>query len=379
MVNRGFIGAIPAILVTITLILGSGYLARAPIATSACNFISQKTTELDRDHCLKAIATTLRDPGLCQAIKGEEFVNVYQGKKVQLENPPKMECLTEVAAETNNPSLCDKVEGIFIANTRIDCLYRVAQVNKNASICDRIGGENQSRVGMLMDRVGCKAQASIAKSSLPSKTSIQAEITNVIQGECKYDSDCNSICEGNTRWKLGCNPVNNSCQKTFSDDCTLQQEKISVFSFNKICQNGECVRDITAINSKKSELNAQKTELSNNVKKWTAVRQKYTEEMLTANKKCLDGLSEVTNKLIIDSATKLGMLPKSLWDVASDITNNLLDALASDPQKMSAEEFISLNCNLYRSIQTDLDVLEKRINYAQDQYRQIDAQLNLLP
>ena len=121
----------------------------------------------------------------------------------------------------------------------------------------------------------------------------------------------------------------------------------------------------------------RKTEVSDQVKKWTADRQTLTQVMLDANKNCLNALAEVTNKLIIDSAVKLGMLPKSIWDVASDATNSLLDTIWSDPKRMSTEEFISFNCNLYKSLQTDLDVLEKKINSAQDQYRQINSALGI--
>jgi len=45
------------------------------------------------------------------------------------------------------------------------------------------------------------------------------EEKELAEGECKYDSDCAAICEGNTMWKMGCNAQNNSCEKTFDTDC----------------------------------------------------------------------------------------------------------------------------------------------------------------
>src|SRR3989338_7060487 len=148
MTHKGFIGILPVLLITLLLIVSGGYLVRRPLSLAACGIISQKSDQLDRDHCLKAIAVTLRYASLCNSITGEKFFTEYQGKRVQLENPPKMDCLTEVAAETNNPSLCNNVVGVLIAADKIDCLYRVAAVNKNPAVCDLIGDDKQSRVGI---------------------------------------------------------------------------------------------------------------------------------------------------------------------------------------------------------------------------------------
>lgn len=348
--------------------------------SAAC--LSEKSDKLDRDHCIKAVAVALRDANLCQQITGKQFEFEYQGKKVQLENPPKMECLTQVAAATNNPSLCDQVVGVLIAASKIDCLYRVAAANHNPSICDRIGNEEQSRVGILMNKAGCKAQVGKVPPQESSQVSPQEKPVTETEGikpksECKYDADCQPICEGNVRFKMGCDSQTDTCQKTFSDDCAALKDTIGELSISKICQNGECVSDTKAIDTNKAELNAIKVNLSDQVKKWTADRQEITQMMLDANKKCLSGLADVTNKLIIDTALKLAHPPKSLLSIASYATTTLIDKISKDPNKMSAEEFISWNCNMYKSLQTDLDVLEKKINQAQDQYRQINSLLGI--
>lgn len=102
-------------------------------------------------HCLKEAAVFMLEPELCAIIPFAAGA---------LENPVQSECYSEVAAKSNDSGLCEKAEGILIANTRIDCLYRVAAMNKNSAACDLIGKEHQSRVGMRMDKAGCLAQFS---------------------------------------------------------------------------------------------------------------------------------------------------------------------------------------------------------------------------
>ncbi|MBI4441548.1 hypothetical protein HY639_05250 [Candidatus Woesearchaeota archaeon] len=112
--------------------------------------------ELDIDHCIKGAAVFFKEPAMCNRIKGPS--TTIGGKEMQLENPPKMECYTEIAALTKNPELCEKVEGIAVANTKIDCLFRVATRAKDASICDRIGDREQSRMGFMMNMKTCKTR-----------------------------------------------------------------------------------------------------------------------------------------------------------------------------------------------------------------------------
>lgn len=62
----------------------------------------------------------------------------------------------------SNPSaysLCDQVQGKSIAKTRVDCLFLVAKENKDLTVCEGIGGAIQNRMGFVMDKKNCIAQA----------------------------------------------------------------------------------------------------------------------------------------------------------------------------------------------------------------------------
>ncbi|MBI4448621.1 hypothetical protein HY641_01150 [Candidatus Woesearchaeota archaeon] len=103
----------------------------------------------DVDHCLKAVAELLGNEHICEAIVGPS--STIRGETIQLENPPKMACITDVAAATGRVELCEQVSGIMVASTKIDCVYAVARATKNPGLCSRIGVE--------MNQEGCRKQA----------------------------------------------------------------------------------------------------------------------------------------------------------------------------------------------------------------------------
>lgn len=137
---------------------------KGPITSSVC----AKLPGLDRDHCVKAVAVEMNSAAMCESITGAAFgVSIDGGPKTVIENPPKMECLSQVAARTNDPSICDRVEGLLIAKTKIDCLYDVAIANSNAAACDAIGADEHSRAGQRMNAANCRALIGRPKDLVP--------------------------------------------------------------------------------------------------------------------------------------------------------------------------------------------------------------------
>lgn len=174
----GFVAATGKVIATVAVVGGVGaggvYIAREPVTSFSCGTIAAHS-ELDADHCTKAVAVQLKDASMCNKITGERFKVEIKGEKVLLENPPKMECLTAIAAATNNPSLCNQVEGFLIANTKIDCLYRVASANGNVGACAAIGSDTQSRSGTQMSKAGCMAMAAKIAIATPAAQEVAKE------------------------------------------------------------------------------------------------------------------------------------------------------------------------------------------------------------
>ena len=233
------------------------------------------------------------------------------------------------------------------------------------------------------------------------------------KGECKYDSDCDSICEGNVMWKMGCNPRENICEKTFETDCAEDIETFGEQSFSKVCSAGQCVRDDNGIAEAKAKLAEEKQMWSDTVKEINSVRADINVAMLEANKNCINGIADMTNVAIIEFSTRIasvlaGGIPdvaamaataaekasglmaeniKNLAGAAVDYVGEGLNRLynyqsgepAEEEKKLKPHEYIKLNCDLYNyfiNVQAESDV---DLQTALDGANEADRKLKELP
>ncbi len=239
------------------------------------------------------------------------------------------------------------------------------------------------------------------------------EAENNEEGECKYDSDCDAICEGNIAWKMGCNPRTNACEKTFDTNCSDDVEVFSEMSFPKICHNGSCDRDLEAIEEKRALLQKEKDMWLEAGKMINSTRNDINVAMLDANKNCINGIADMTNLAIVEFATRVGSvlaggipdiakmtqsaaehslellnesiknLSSAAVDYAGDAVNKLYAYSQGEPpeeeKKLKPHEYIKLNCDLYNYFialnEESAEDLEKSIILAE----KADAQLRALP
>jgi len=236
---------------------------------------------------------------------------------------------------------------------------------------------------------------------------------NSEEGECKYDSDCNPICEGDVAWKMGCNARTNTCEKTFDTDCASDVEVFGELDFSKICSGGDCIRDESTIFATKAELIAEKQLWSETVKRINAVRADINVAMLEANKNCLNGIADMTNLAIVEFATRVGSvlaggipdvaamtasaaekaaglmdehiqnLAGAAVDYAGEALNRLNNYKNGEPKeeekKLKPHEYIKLNCDLYeyfKGVQVESDV---ELQTALDNANEVDSLLKQLP
>ncbi|OGF25078.1 hypothetical protein A2227_07050 [Candidatus Falkowbacteria bacterium RIFOXYA2_FULL_47_19] len=234
----------------------------------------------------------------------------------------------------------------------------------------------------------------------------------VDQGQCKYDSDCEPICEGDVMWKMGCNPRGNICEKTFDTDCASDPEIFGSQQIMKTCQNGTCVRNEEAIAARKQELAAEKKMWSDAVKETNAARDNIRTAMMDANKNCINGIADMTNVAIIEFSTRIasvlaGGIPdiaamtasaaekaaglaaehvKNLAGAATDYAGDALQRLynyqtgepAETEKKLAPHEYIKLNCDLYEYFKgvlaesdADLEAALKNATEADRQFREL--------
>jgi hypothetical protein len=209
-------------------------------------------------------------------------------------------------------------------------------------------------------------------------------------GTCKYDSDCNAICEGDIMWKMGCNPRENICVKTFDTDCSTNMETFGDLSFSMVCETGECSRNITKIKAKRHDLEIEKKKYSDELKEMNAYRDDLKNVMLDANKYCLNGIADMTNLVIVEFATRVAsIMAGGIPDLASasvDYVNDALGKLSAynngipeEGQRLKPHEYIKLNCDLYNYFKTELSGSDSEIDEILENAKRTDDLLNGLP
>ncbi len=234
-----------------------------------------------------------------------------------------------------------------------------------------------------------------------------------VEGECKYDNECDAVCEGNVAWKMGCNARTNTCEQTFDTNCDDEVEEFSGLSFSKACAGGVCVRDDAAIEEMRVALQGEKELWSNTVKAINATRLDLSTALLDANKQCLNGLADMTNLLILEGATRIanvlaggipdvakmtastashaaGLLQSNIESFAgsvSDYTGAQVQKVynysqgtpTAEEKKLKPHEFIKLNCDLYDYFKAMIAESDVELELALEQARRVDALLNSLP
>lgn len=154
---KTFLAIVGYLLLTLLASASGIWLGRVPIAVKVCAAAKRNVSP---DECIKSVAVYLSQPTLCDRITGRDF---------QFENPPKMQCLSDIAGATNDIELCAEVnEGGFISATETTCLASLASKHQNAAACAKMTG-SESRMGSVMDKAACfkmigKTEADVASA-----------------------------------------------------------------------------------------------------------------------------------------------------------------------------------------------------------------------
>lgn len=283
--------------------------------------------------------------------------------------------------------------------TREECYQAIAIETNNAEYCEKMGGYkawgNDISKGSSYSKKDCLSLIDPIDDEDNFKDNDEEEYNNENEyseeykeeekGECKYDDDCESICEDNVYWKMGCNARTNTCEKTFDTNCSNETTQIGVFSFPKLCSiEASCIDD-------KKEIIGMKSALSSEAMQWHNLMQNIERARRQALDNCIDALSDVTNKFIIDSAitfssitglrmntsyqsmTEFNKYIQASGGTVTSLANaqvtgpvqQLLDTLGGiaakdvldEKPKMKVEEYIDLHCNAAKTLKTEYDRL----------------------
>ncbi len=332
----------------------------------ACPFFDDEK----EDHCYQDAAVRQGDADDCAKVKAAGFTEA-QGPA------PRDKCYMRVAEKTGDPEPCDKIVGGAISYTKQECLYLAALKSGDVSICEKIEGASSSTFRGTFSKETCLKKI-IPKEQPDKEEEAEEEAEEEpAKGECKYDSDCKSFCEGNVMWKQGCNARTNKCEKTFDYNCAEQSDTLQGHSEPKVCLSDKCMFNKNAF------LDYRK-QLSDEAKALLQEKQELTALMLQVNKNCLNGIADVTNKLIIDTAQMAAtvLTPTKGLDKLGDFieagTMQLIDGVkASPPMGTKPEDYIALNCNLYKAIGEELPRMDVEIKERTDKARELEADIIL--
>jgi len=154
---KKFLLVVGYLVLTLLAAAGGVWLARVPLAVKVCGAVKRNVSP---DECIKSVAVFLSQPALCDKITGRDF---------KYENPPKAQCISDIAKATNDIALCAKLEGGgLISATETTCLAWVAREHGNAAACAQMTG-SESRMGSVMDKSACfamigKSEADVASA-----------------------------------------------------------------------------------------------------------------------------------------------------------------------------------------------------------------------
>jgi len=403
--------------------------AEAKEDKDVCDLIE---AENEKDFCLSKVAIVKGDAGICESITGDSKKGVCYNTIAKSSSDETLcekipsertqgDCYNNIAIEKNDESICDKIKDTFngshcyitIAKNKndasicekiegrvsgiADCYEVLATQNEDESICERIK-EDRYRDDCFAVLASKKVDLSICEkivverkknacverlASLEDQTEEEDLLASSGQedeeqeGECKFDSDCDAICEDSVYWKMGCNARTNSCEKTFETDCFAERTSVGLFTFAKSCTTNGCIDD-------KGKVAKFRDNLSADALKFHNLMQEVERARVQAHNNCLSALSDVTNKFIIDSAITFagvaglrsnlsyqsqaqfskfvqpsGSAVESL--ATAQVTGpvqGLLDKLGSmaiddGKPKMKVEDYIDLNCNAAKDLATE--------------------------
>lgn len=311
----------------------------ARVEKFGCRFIEGK----DRDHCIQDAAIRGSDADRCDQILAADFTEMQWPA-------PRDKCYLLIAEKTGDSSVCKNIVWGLISYSQEEC-YAAAEKTKAEM-------DEEQREKLEQEE----------------EQNEDEDERDGEEGECKYDSDCDAICEDNVYRKMWCNPRTNTCEKTFDTDCIAERTSIWSFTFAKQCTLEGCVDD-------KERIAAFRDSLSADALKFQNLMQEVERARVQAHDNCLSALSDVTNKFIIDSAIMFAgvaglrsnmsyqssaQFSKYVQPSGSSVESlataqvtwpvqNLLDTLGSmaiddGKPKMKVEDYIDLNCNAAKDL-----------------------------
>lgn len=202
-------------------------------------------------------------------------------------------------------------------------------------------------------------------------------------GGCRFDNECESVCDGSVQWSQGCDPATNTCTRTIDRDCTTESFTAKTkygdsFNVPNTCKSGACARDDVAV---RAAIQIRANEVTKEFKEVQAAQDDLNILYQRSVRICLSTYSDVVSKLIIDTAMMLKGPPTKMMALITGNTQNLINAIAgkvvdgptsgADPQGT-----VATWCKLEEQIKNvEQSLLDRKRKAIMDRKRALDKLL----
>ncbi len=196
------------------------------------------------------------------------------------------------------------------------------------------------------------------------------------EGECEMLSDCTPICENNLLWKQACDVNIAECEKTFSEDCTNQLDTIAGRDLGRICFEGSCVMDKTALESYKKELSEEYKSYTRTRQELTTLRNRFQDEIIY-------GASKLTTSALTSTYEALSLLTGQLAVLLTESTVRLLgegiaNAYGGDPASMNTAEYFVWNLKARDKIDEEIPIIDQKMEEVFEKAEAVDVMIKSL-
>jgi hypothetical protein len=207
------------------------------------------------------------------------------------------------------------------------------------------------------------------------------------EGGCRQDGDCISECQGNVMKKMTCNLKNNTCEKSTDLDCTSNLESFGDLKFSMTCMNGECLRDATAIQEKRAELQSENDKYLKERQAAETSSKSLNKLIAEADKNCLGELVDSSDSYYSELASSVDsfLLDKTIQPISlsKEKLGEYLDKLFSynkgERQSFLNGEFKELSCELFNYFKIELDKNKLILDELKIKIESMEATIEKLP
>ena len=174
------------------------------------------------------------------------------------------------------------------------------------------------------------------------------------KGECRFDSDCPTLCAGAVLWKQGCDARENKCVKTFDTNCAAKATDAEGTQVPFTCAQGACVEDSAAVAT------ARRAALVKKGNELTAAMSVTNSQWQVANDLCLTAAANMMSTFSTGTSRRVSV-PDSVVALYSNQGKVFMKQYNYDfsgKTEMASADYVSINCQAAEILASEVNYLD---------------------